>query len=666
MQYRADIDGLRAVAVVPVVLYHAHVSIFSGGFTGVDIFFVISGFLITSIIASEIAADKFSIVNFYERRIRRIFPALFAVLFVSCLLAIWLLLPSQFEIFGKSVAATALFASNILFWTETGYFAAPASANPLLHTWSLAVEEQFYLVFPILLLCIHRWFGGRWILWLVLLTIGSFALSLWGVINKPSATFYLAPTRAWELLIGSLLALGAFPTLRNRFVMEGLALLGMGLIAWGVFGLSAGDPFPGFNALFPCVGTALVIYAGQGSPTVVSKVLGSRGPVFIGLISYSLYLWHWPLLVFGQIWAVYELTTAQTTVIVAASFLAAYISWKYIEAPFRKKDAVFKRLGLFAAAGTLTVLCIAFGVHAAASKGWPQRVSAKSIEITSYTDSHNPRRLECLMYPGNIVQEPCIYGASVDPTYAVWGDSHGDSTIYGIGQVAEANLQSVLFLGSAGCPPIVVVRVENFGCVEENSRALQRLVENETVKTVILVARWSVYVEGRAVDLGPAERADQKPVRFTSPAGTPLNREERIAGFKAGLSQTVAALHKAGKRVVLVYPIPEIGYDVPTTLAQLEASGRAASEFTQSIDLYWGRQKAVFDTLDGIAGTDRNMVRLYPHKTLCPADTCLTYSNGAPLYRDDDHLSLAGAEFVAPMFESLFADSSIRGDNLAD
>lgn len=652
--------------MVPVVLYHADVGAFSGGFTGVDVFFVISGFLITSIIAGEIAADKFSIVNFYERRIRRIFPALFAVLFVSCLLAIWLLLPSQFEIFGKSVAATALFASNILFWTETGYFAAPASANPLLHTWSLAVEEQFYLVFPILLLCLHRWFGGRWILWLVLLMIASFALSLWGVVNKPSATFYLAPTRAWELLIGSLLALGAFPTMRNRLMTEGLALLGIGLIAWGVFGLSAGDPFPGLNALFPCVGAALLIYAGQGSPTSVSKVLGSRGPVFIGLISYSLYLWHWPLLVFGQIWAVYELTAVQTTAIVAASFLAAFISWKYVEAPFRKKDAVFKRTGLFVAAGALTAVCIAFGVHAVASQGWPQRVSAKSIEITSYTESHNPRRLECLVYPGNPVEEPCVYGASVDPSYAVWGDSHGDSTIYGIGQVAAANAQSVLFLGSAGCPPIVVIRVESFGCVDENALALQRLVESDTVRTVILVARWSVYVEGRAVDLGPAERVGQKPVRFTSAAGTPLSREERIAGFKAGLNQTVEALHKVGKRVVLVYPIPEIGYDVPTTLAQLEASGRSASDFTRSIDLYWGRQEAVFETLDGIAGTGGNLVRLYPHKALCPGNTCLTYSNGAPLYRDDDHLSLAGAEFIAPMFEQLFAEPSIAEPAIAN
>ena len=450
MQYRADIDGLRAVAVVPVVLYHAHVPGFSGGFTGVDIFFVISGFLITSIIAGEIGQDRFSIINFYERRIRRIFPALFAVLFVSCLLAIWLLLPGQFETFAKSVAATTLFVSNILFWTETGYFAAPASGNPLLHTWSLAVEEQFYVVFPLLLLLIHRWFGGRWLIWLVPLALASFALSLWGVVHKPSATFYLAPTRAWELLIGSLLALGVFAPTRHSMLAELLSLTGLALIAWSVFGLSSEDPFPGANALFPCVGAALIIYAGQGAQTVIGRALGSPIPVFIGLISYSLYLWHWPLLVFGRMWAVYELNALQTGAVVGFSFLAAFLSWKYIEAPFRKKDAVFARRGLFVAAGAATALFLAFGAYGFASNGWPSRVSDKAVQIAGYTESHNPRRLECLLFPGNVVEEPCVYGADTEPRYAVWGDSHADSTIHAIGQAAAEQGQSVLFLGSAG------------------------------------------------------------------------------------------------------------------------------------------------------------------------------------------------------------------------
>lgn len=653
MQYRADIDGLRAVAVVPVVLYHANVPAFSGGFTGVDIFFVISGFLITSIIVSEIDQGRFSIANFYERRIRRIFPALFAVLIVSCLLAIWLLLPSQFEIFAQSVAATSLFASNILFWSETGYFAAPASENPLLHTWSLAVEEQFYVIFPLLLLAIHRWFGGRWAVWLILFAIGSFILSAVGVIYKPSATFYLAPTRAWELLIGSLLAIRAVPEIRSKLILEVLALLGIGLIAWGVFGLSSDQPFPGLNALFPCLGTALIIYAGQSSPTTIGKFLGSKVPVFIGLISYSLYLWHWPLLVFGQMWAVYEPTAGQTALIVMLSFLAAYVSWKYVEAPFRRKDAVFRRKGLFTAAAGLTVLCVAFGLYGTVSQGWPDRISAKSIAIAAYTQSHNPRRLDCLVFPGNPVEEPCVYGAKIEPRYAVWGDSHADSTIHAIGKIAERNKQSALFIGSAGCPPIVGVKVATFDCVEENEASLRRLVESDTIQTVILVARWAVYTEGRARALGPAERSDKTPVLFTDLNGSVLNRAERLAAFERGLNQTITSLESAGKSVVLVYPIPEVGYDVPTTLAKLEASGRSASDFVRPIELFWGRQRAVLEVLDRIA-EKKTLPRIYPHKALCNNGQCLTYRSGKPLYRDDDHLSIPGAETIAPLFDPIF------------
>lgn len=658
MQYRADIDGLRAVAVVPVVLYHANIAGFSGGFTGVDIFFVISGFLITSIIANEITQERFSIVNFYERRIRRIFPALFAVLFVSCLLAIWLLLPSQFEVFAKSVAATSLFGSNILFWTETGYFAAPASENPLLHTWSLAVEEQFYVIFPLLLLAIHRWFGGKWALWLILLTAASFALSVAGVLYKPSATFYLAPTRAWELLFGSLLAIGAIPAIRNKPALEGLSLLGLILIGWGIFGLTSDDPFPGINALFPCLGTALIIYSGQGSPTMVGKLLGSKVPVFIGLISYSLYLWHWPLLVFGEIWSVYELSALQTWFIVGLSFLAAFLSWKFIEAPFRKKDSVFKRKGLFIAAGALTALCIAFGLHGSLTKGWPDRVSAKSVEIASYTQSHNPRRLECIEFPGNSITEQCIYGADVVPRVVVWGDSHADSTIHAIGQVAEKYGQSVLFSSYAGCPPLVEVRVQTYGCVEENKAALQRLTANDTINIVILVSRWSVYTEGRARDLGPTERLSKLPADFVASDGSLLNRDARLVALEAGLERTITALEAAGKTVVITYPIPEVGYDVPTTLAKMEARGLSATDFSRPVELFWGRQRAVIDILDRVTKTNA-LQSVRPHTVLCPQDECLTYANGKPLYRDDDHLSIPGAEFIAPLFDPVFQEKVI-------
>jgi peptidoglycan/LPS O-acetylase OafA/YrhL len=224
MLYRKDIDGLRAIAVVPVVLFHADLNVFSGGFVGVDVFFVISGFLITSLIGAEIKKDVFTVTSFYERRIRRIFPALFVVTMFSYILAFSLFMPEQFLEFGKSVVAATLFSSNILFWLESGYFDGPAEMKPLLHTWSLAVEEQFYIIFPIFLILIKRYFNCRWIAFILPLALISFIMSVWGVYHQPSATFYLAPTRAWELLLGSLLALGLFPPIGNRMVREALSM----------------------------------------------------------------------------------------------------------------------------------------------------------------------------------------------------------------------------------------------------------------------------------------------------------------------------------------------------------------------------------------------------------------------------------------------------------
>jgi peptidoglycan/LPS O-acetylase OafA/YrhL len=238
LRYRPDIDGLRAIAVLGVVLFHAGVQPLTGGFSGVDVFFVISGFLISSIIIKEIRRGDFSLATFYERRIRRIFPAFLVVVLFSTILAYLLLLPRDFESFGKSLAAAGLSLSNVLFWKESGYFDSSAELKPLLHTWSLGVEEQFYLFFPLLLLFVARFFKQRWVGWILAIAVVSFLLSVWGVRYQPSAAFYLLPTRAWELALGCLLAMGAVPPIQQRHWRELEGLLGLGLIAWGMFALS--------------------------------------------------------------------------------------------------------------------------------------------------------------------------------------------------------------------------------------------------------------------------------------------------------------------------------------------------------------------------------------------------------------------------------------------
>lgn len=265
LTYRADIDGLRAIAVLAVIFFHAGVPGFSGGFVGVDVFFVISGFLITSIIIKEIHAGQFSIARFYERRIRRIFPALFPVIAFTVAISAILFDADTFKGFGKSITATTFFGSNILFWKESGYFDASSITKPMLHTWSLAVEEQFYIFFPILLIAITRFSKSRYFQWLLGIGLVSLITSIYGVYTTHQvASFYLVPTRAWELLCGSILALGVIPQLRSNFHRHLFSIAGLGLIFFSVGRYTEDTLFPGAAALTPVLGASLIIFSGMG------------------------------------------------------------------------------------------------------------------------------------------------------------------------------------------------------------------------------------------------------------------------------------------------------------------------------------------------------------------------------------------------------------------
>lgn len=363
MKYRSEIDGLRAVAVVPVVLFHAGLEAFGGGFVGVDVFFVISGYLITTIIIDEMDGGAFSLVRFYERRARRILPALFFVALCSIPVAWFLLLPSDMKDFAQSLAAVATFSSNILFWRESGYFDIAAELKPLLHTWSLAVEEQFYILFPLFLMAAWR-LGRRTIVWML---TASFAISLaaaqWGAYNGPSATFFLLPTRAWELLIGSFCA---FYLQRNQIVaplwfQNLMSVSGLAAILYAVFVFDEATPFPGIYALVPTVGTVLIIlFALPG--TFVHAFLSLRGMVGLGLISYSFYLWHQPVFAFWRHYSFLETTHVQMLLLSGLSVLLAVFTYFFVEAPFRGKTAVLDRRQLFSASGIGLVALLAVGV----------------------------------------------------------------------------------------------------------------------------------------------------------------------------------------------------------------------------------------------------------------------------------------------------------------
>lgn len=325
--HRADVDGLRALAVLSVIFFHAGLSRCQGGFVGVDIFYAISGYLITTLVAKDIEEGRFSFVSFYERRMRRIFPALFGVLIFCALGAIVLFILQDLIAFGKSLVATTLFISNFYFWRSAqplGYFAFNNASQQLLHTWSLSVEEQFYLVFPAALVLLFQWAKGRANACLALLATLSFCLSIWGTQHRPTATFYLFVPRAWELLIGALLATKAMPSLRNRVAREVAALLGLGLITVAVTRLTRATPFPGFSELLPCLGAGPIIYSGEHGASFTNAALSYRPLAFVGVISYSLYLWHWPLLAFARYFAAGELSGAATAGVLTCSAIMAF------------------------------------------------------------------------------------------------------------------------------------------------------------------------------------------------------------------------------------------------------------------------------------------------------------------------------------------------------
>ncbi len=401
MKYRAEIDGLRALAVLPVILFHAGFEWFSGGFVGVDVFFVISGYLITTIIISEMAEGKFSIVNFYERRARRILPALFFVM-AACLPFAWLWLePNDLKGFGKSLIAVSTFSSNILFWRESGYFDAAAELKPLLHTWSLAVEEQYYILFPIFLMCIWR-LGIKWVL--ILLSVVFFislGIAQWGAYNRPTASFFLLPTRGWELLVGVFAAfyLKYNTYLKSHTLNQALSLLGFFMIVYSIVEFNKTTPFPSLYALIPTFGTVLLILCAVPR-TLVYKLLTLKFIVGIGLISYSAYLWHQPLLAFARHRSFGDIPELILITLCVISLVMAWFSWRFVEKPFRSKTKVNSRsIFKFSVIFTLFFLTTGLWLHQSngALKYYPkekQQVLGSFVDATTYVlERHKQIRL---------------------------------------------------------------------------------------------------------------------------------------------------------------------------------------------------------------------------------------------------------------------------------
>ncbi|MEI7732725.1 MAG: acyltransferase [Verrucomicrobiota bacterium] len=407
-RYRPEVDGLRAIAVLAVVLFHSGLGL-PGGYIGVDVFFVISGYLITSLIINDLQQGKFTLANFWERRARRIIPALVTVVLATLIAGWFLLLPKDYVALGKSAACQSVFGANIHFWLTPvgGYFTAgTADEMPLLHTWSLAVEEQFYMIVPLTLAAIFRFPGLRTRRMLLAIfstgILASFLVSVYGVAHHRSAAFYLLPTRAWELLLGSALAI--FPSswiIRHRLTRESASYLGLAGILFACFFYTDTTPFPGLAALPPCLGTALIVWsnnrlAGDSPPTSLGRFLATRAVVFVGLISYSLYLWHWPIFAFSKYYLAGEpCAFGYRIAMVALGLILAILSWRFIETPFRQKSVCGNRKSIFRFAVTALAISFAFGTAIFSLKGLPSRLPDNIREALSVAPQDDLLLLLC-------------------------------------------------------------------------------------------------------------------------------------------------------------------------------------------------------------------------------------------------------------------------------
>ncbi|MAK59583.1 MAG: acyltransferase [Ponticaulis sp.] len=466
MKYRPEIDGLRTLAVVPVILFHAGFELFSGGYVGVDVFFVISGYLITTILITEHDEGRFSLINFYERRARRILPALLFVI-LCCLPFAWMwLLPDDLIDFGKSLLATALFSSNIYFWMDSDYFATASELKPLLHTWSLAVEEQFYIFFPLALMVFWR-FGKRFLIGLFALAfIVSLGMSHWAAYNKPDANFFLLPTRAWELLIGSVCAFWlqkrALPAASTLSQLLGLS--GICLIIYSIVFFDGSTPFPSLYALVPTVGTALIIlFAGKN--TLTGALLSLKPMVGIGLISYSAYLWHQPIFAFARLRSLLEPSHTLMLGLSVLSLVLAFFSWKFVEAPFRNRKRISRNSTLSlgasgvlasALAGVIFVQTNGFEDLKLATLNETQRYKYELLnESTGYDMYERMHSAECKFWARDIQHlNPHSLGNCLEKFGApvlVLGDSHA-MNIYNV--VARSDeFEFVIGIAQGGCRP---------------------------------------------------------------------------------------------------------------------------------------------------------------------------------------------------------------------
>lgn len=652
--YRPDIDGLRAIAVIAVVIFHAGVNSFSGGFVGVDVFFVLSGYLITGHIYSEVRAGRFTYKFFYVRRFKRILPALLVVLLVSTALAALILSPAEMKDYSISAASAVLGVSNFYFWLSANYFSPSADHIPMLMTWSLAVEEQFYLIFPIILIALFRFARQRVLAAIVGVSIVSLLLSILGVQLYPSMTFYMLPTRAWELGAGAILAIAevqGFSMLNyRRSVRELTSAVGLALILAPIFTYSTGTIFPGAAALPSVVGTAMVIAA---RVSVTNKILGLKPAIFVGKLSYSWYLWHWPLLVFARVSSPDEIPQYYLLLNVFLSLLLAMVSYRFVEQPFRKNRLTETRV--LVTYGVAAVVVAAIVLSPSLFRGFPGRVSSSVYELESSINKRDP----CLVSYGSTTPSMTSNCMPQNGTseIALIGDSHASALAPGLRLLGARDGFNITVMTKSSCPPMVSVTrfmpnhpKHNQECAAFNRSVFDVIENNPDIKTVILAGYW-------AAPLVEASSGSRYVDSIVPDADAPSESNRLM--LKRGLADQIERITKLGRNVIVLQDVPLFDKN-PVSIALRDAlplrsliAGLSRSvendKFTLPASARFAEElSSARAIVNEVAAAKIHSIELVdPYNTLCSAERCEHRSGDEVLYIDRQHLSLAGSTKLA-------------------
>jgi peptidoglycan/LPS O-acetylase OafA/YrhL len=645
--YRSEIDGLRAVAVLAVVLYHFGLPGLGGGFVGVDIFFVISGFLIGGILWTEWRhTQRIELASFFLRRVRRLAPAFFAMTAVTTLCAYLVLLPFEFREFGKSLIAATVWLSNVQFFRESGYFDIGADNKVLLHTWSLSVEEQFYVALPLTLLLLRR--SKRAMLWVLCGAWGAslvacIALTPWA----PTATFFLFPFRAWELLTGVLLAIWGQETRATWRYGPIWSWLGLLLLLGSIALIRPGTHFPGAWALAPVLGAALVLLNGR-DPNTVNRMLSARAPTFIGLISYSLYLWHWPVLTLSTYWRGGYGSAWEAAAWLLLAVLLSVAAWAVVERPVRRSAS---NRGLLIGFVAAVLLSIGAGLWAYLSDGAKQRFSPLAQVHIEASNGFFVDFSRCAVATSGSLQglDVCTVGPPGTPQVLFWGDSHLRAMMQGIGQAAMETRTPALIVWHAGCPPLFgVAKAESAAtpaqdqkCLADTETLRRALPQMEDIRRLVLVGRWSYYAQGAGSGLDAHNRITLS----AAPGAAPLAPDS--AGlYAAAWERTVGELQPHVDQIFVWRQVPEMPRYASRDVARRLVHGRMQQQdlaaLATATDEEVSTRMALADApLRRLA--EQGRIRLIdPWPDLCkPA--CSVVHDGRSYYFDNNHVSNAGA-----------------------